>query len=72
MYFLYDRSVQVKKLHGEQIDNNSNFINNFHLIYKNNNNGIIMNNDTVLTMRAATDDEIELFKHSELREYDCE
>ena len=31
-----------------------------------------MNNDTVLTMRAATDDEIELFKRSELRECDCE
>lgn len=70
VYFLYDRSVQVKKLHGEQIDNNSNFINNFQLIYKNNNNGIIMNNDTVLTMRAATDDEIELFNCSEFLE--CE
>lgn len=65
MYFMYDRSGQTKKLHGEQTDNNSNFINKFCLIYKNNNNSIIMNNDTVLTMRVATNDEIELFKHSE-------
>lgn len=70
MYFIYDRSGQAKKLHGEQIYNNKNFINKFRLIYKNNNNGIIMNNDNVLTMRAATDAEIELFKHSEFIE--CE
>lgn len=70
MYFMYNRSQRYNELKGTQNDN-CETVNKLDLIYKNNNNGIIMNNDTVLTMRVATDDEIELFKNSELRECDC-
>jgi hypothetical protein len=69
MYFMYNRSQIYNELNGTQNDN-SETVNKLDLIYKNTNKGLIMNNDTVLTMRAATDDEIELFKCSELLE--CE
>lgn len=69
MYFMYNRTKLYNELNGTQHDN-SETVNKLDLVYKNNNNGIIMNNDTVLTMRVATDDEIELFNRSELCE--CE
>jgi hypothetical protein len=69
MYFMYNRSRRVNELNNEPVDN-SNVINKLDLVYKNSNNGIIMDDDNVLTMRPATADEIELFKCSELLE--CE
>lgn len=70
MYFMYDRSQRLNELNNTTTDNNSDIVNKLELVYKNNNNGIIMDNDTVLTMRIATPNEIELFKCSELLE--CE
>lgn len=67
MYFMYNRSQIYNELNGTQNDN-SETVNKLDLIYKNTNKGLIMSNDTVLTMRAATDVEIELFKCSELLE----
>lgn len=69
MYFMYNRTQRYNELKGTKNDN-SEIVNKLDLIYKNNNNGIIMNNDTVLTMRVATDDEIALFNRSEFLE--CE
>ena len=69
MYFMYNRSQIYNELNSAQIDD-SNTVNKLDLVYKSNSNGIIMNNDTVLTMRVATDDEIELFNCSEFLE--CE
>jgi hypothetical protein len=69
MYFMYNRSQRFNELNNEPVDN-SNVINKLDLVYKNNNNGIIMDDDNILTMRPATADEIELFKCSELLE--CE
>jgi hypothetical protein len=65
MYFMYNRTQRYNELKGTQNDN-SETVNKLDLIYKNNNNGIIMDDDNILTMRVATDDEIELFKCSEL------
>lgn len=68
-YFMYNRTQRYNELTNKSIDN-SDVINKLDLVYKNTNNGIIMNNDTILTMRVATDEEIELFNHSEFLE--CE
>lgn len=70
MYFMYNRSQRYRELINEPTDNTSNVINKLDLVYKNNTNGIIMDNDKVLTMRIATPNEIELFKCSEFLE--CE
>lgn len=69
MYFMYNRTQRYNELKGTQIDN-STTVNKLDLVYISNNNGIIMDNDTVLTMRIATNEEIELFNCSEFLE--CE
>lgn len=69
MYFIYNRSQRVNELENIPVDNNG-VINKLDLVYKNNNSGIIMDDDIALTMRPATEDQIELFKCSELLE--CE
>lgn len=68
MYFMYNRIQKFNELKEAQIESICVTFDKLDLVYKNNNNGIIMNNDTVLTMRAATDDEIELFNCSEFLE----
>ena len=68
MYFMYNRTQKFNELKGAPIESICVTVDKLDLVYKNNNNGIIMDNDTVLTMRAATDDEIELFNCSEFLE----
>lgn len=72
MYFMYNRTRRFNsmKINEASIDCNNDVVNKLDLVYKNNSNGIIMENANVLTMRPATPDEIELFKCSELLE--CE
>ena len=72
MYFMYNSGnrFNLMKINETAIDGNNEVVNKLDLVYKNNNNGIIMENANVLIMRPATPDEIELFKCSELIE--CE